>query len=242
MFKLLFGFFLIVHSLGDFYFQSDGLSQKKREKYGYVILHSAVYLLVSLVCLIPFWSVPLLISAVALAVLHFAADSGKFWGTRKKEASAAIYIADQLVHLGCMTVAASILSYAGCKLALLPAINQFLASVAGNPNAILTWTGLLLMAIKPANVTIKQMVAKYKPAEEDPDNSTKAGAFIGTLERIIILLLLSVGQYSAIGLILTAKSVARYNKIAEDKKFAEYYLLGTLLSTLYAITIYFVFA
>jgi hypothetical protein len=72
------------------------------------------------------------------------------------------------------------------------------------------------------------------------ENYNKAGAFIGSLERLIILLLISLGQYSAIGLVLTAKSVARYNKIADDKQFAEYYLLGTLLSALYALIIYFI--
>lgn len=59
-----------------------------------------------------------------------------------------------------------------------------------------------------------------------------AGRFIGTIERIIMLIFLSIGQYSAIGLVLTAKSIARYDKIAKEPEFAEYYLLGTLLSTL----------
>lgn len=55
-----------------------------------------------------------------------------------------------------------------------------------------------------------------------------AGALIGILERCIILLLLYMGQYSAIGFVPTAKSIARYNRIADDPKFSEYYLLGTL--------------
>jgi hypothetical protein len=40
-----------------------------------------------------------------------------------------------------------------------------------------------------------------------------------------------MNQYAAMGLVLTAKSIARYDKITKDEKFAEYYLLGTLLST-----------
>ena len=50
-----------------------------------------------------------------------------------------------------------------------------------------------------------------------------------------MLIFISIGQYSAIGLVLTAKSIARYDKIAKDPEFAEYYLLGTLLSTAAAI-------
>ena len=41
----------------------------------------------------------------------------------------------------------------------------------------------------------------------------------------------SMNQYAAMGLVLTAKSIARYDKITKDEKFAEYYLLGTLIST-----------
>lgn len=48
-----------------------------------------------------------------------------------------------------------------------------------------------------------------------------------------------IGEYSAIGLVLTAKSIARYDKIAHEPEFAEYYLLGTLLSTVIAIGISF---
>ena len=50
-------------------------------------------------------------------------------------------------------------------------------------------------------------------------------------------IILSIKQYSSVGLVLTAKSIARYNKIAEDQKFAEYYLLGTLLSTICVLVV-----
>ena len=113
------------------------------------------------------------------------------------------------------------------------------------------WIGLILLLLKPANITIMQFTKKYRPmttiteSNDDIDedisvNNDNAGALIGSLERLLIALLISVGQYAAIGLVLTAKSVARYNKIAEDKQFAEYYLLGTLSSTLYAVLAYFV--
>jgi hypothetical protein len=42
-------------------------------------------------------------------------------------------------------------------------------------------------------------------------------------------------QYAAIGLIFTAKSITRYDKIAKDPAFAEYYLVGTLFSLLISI-------
>ena len=62
---------------------------------------------------------------------------------------------------------------------------------------------------------------------------------IGTVERIIMLVFFFFSQYSALGFVLTAKSIARYDRISKDQNFAEYYLLGTLLSTLLVILISF---
>ena len=59
----------------------------------------------------------------------------------------------------------------------------------------------------------------------------KTGRRIGSVERLIMLMFIALDQYSAMGLVLTAKSIARYDKISKDQTFAEYYLLGTLLST-----------
>ena len=66
---------------------------------------------------------------------------------------------------------------------------------------------------------------------EEPNNNlgNNAGSIIGKLERIITAILLLGNQYSVIGLVLTAKSIARFKQL-EDKDFAEKYLIGTLLS------------
>ncbi|NLL73630.1 MAG: hypothetical protein GX237_08895 [Clostridiales bacterium] len=54
------------------------------------------------------------------------------------------------------------------------------------------------------------------------------------LEREIIFVLGSMGQFGVIGFVLTAKSIARFKQL-EDKDFAEKYLVGTLLSSLIGI-------
>lgn len=92
---------------------------------------------------------------------------------------------------------------------------------------------------KPTNIFITNILQFYKPAnkESNNENTKKVGRMIGTVERIIMLFFLLIRQYSLVGLVLTAKSIARYNKISEDKEFAEYYLLGTLLSTICVLMI-----
>jgi hypothetical protein len=43
-----------------------------------------------------------------------------------------------------------------------------------------------------------------------------------------------LGEYSAVGWIIAAKSLARF-KALEDREFAEYFLVGTLASLLLAV-------
>ena len=67
------------------------------------------------------------------------------------------------------------------------------------------------------------------------DTITGTGSMIGFLERLVIGACLIYGQFASIGLVFTAKSIARYNKISEDPAFAEYYLIGSLFSILSAL-------
>lgn len=76
----------------------------------------------------------------------------------------------------------------------------------------------------------KEIPEKSKSEKEE----AKIGRWIGILEREIILILGLMGQYGAIGFVLTAKSLARFNQL-NDQSFAEKYLVGTLLSSFLAI-------
>jgi len=61
-----------------------------------------------------------------------------------------------------------------------------------------------------------------------------AGKYIGILERILILTLTVTGHISAIGFVFAAKSIARFSELS-DRDFAEYYLVGSLLSFFLAL-------
>jgi len=251
MIKLFFLIFFISHLLGDFFFQSEKLAQKKSEKYKFLLLHSLLYLAIIVICILPFWSLPLFFATIILAASHYIIDNLKFALSKKYGDHKTLYFIDQLLHITCIFIASICLAQAGYDVNVLPVITEALTPVIPDYEAMLMWIGLTLLLIKPANITIMQFTRKYRPMKANTEgsdsvdedvsiNNDNAGALIGSLERLLIALLISVGQYAAIGLVLTAKSVARYNKIAEDKKFAEYYLLGTLTSTLYAVLAYFV--
>ena len=66
-----------------------------------------------------------------------------------------------------------------------------------------------------------------------PDRSSEqlqnAGLYIGWLERFLVVTALLLQSPAMVGLILTAKCIARYPKL-KSEGFAEYFLIGTLLS------------
>jgi len=63
-----------------------------------------------------------------------------------------------------------------------------------------------------------------------------AGRMIGMLERGIILTFSFFGNFAAVSFVFLAKSMARFRQL-ENRQFAEYYLIGTLLSFFFALII-----
>ncbi len=65
------------------------------------------------------------------------------------------------------------------------------------------------------------------------------GMIIGALERTLVLTIVLLGEFGAIGLILAAKGLIRYGEIKEarNQKVAEYVLIGTMLSMLWAVLV-----
>ena len=43
-----------------------------------------------------------------------------------------------------------------------------------------------------------------------------------------MLLFIAMNQYTAMGMVLTAKSIARYDQITREQTFAEYYLIDAM--------------
>ncbi|HVA85909.1 MAG TPA: DUF3307 domain-containing protein [Candidatus Saccharimonadales bacterium] len=72
--------------------------------------------------------------------------------------------------------------------------------------------------------------------EEDPVPASPAriGATIGVLERLLVVTLVLTGAETAIGLVIAAKTLARFRQL-DDRHFAEYYLLGTMASVSVAL-------
>lgn len=102
----------------------------------------------------------------------------------------------------------------------------------------------LLAVLNEANIILRYLfkilgLEKLGAQGEEVDQEEyNTGRIIGLLERIFVFLFVLLNQYTAIGFILAAKGVARFQDF-KSRTFAEYVLIGTLLSALLAMIVAF---
>ena len=94
----------------------------------------------------------------------------------------------------------------------------------------------LLLAANEANLAIRAVLGglQLKPGRTGGTaidvGEYNRGRVIGLLERVLIYCFVLSGQFGAIGFTLAAKGFTRFKEL-EDRGFAEYVLIGTLLSS-----------
>ncbi|WP_146088548.1 DUF3307 domain-containing protein [Lacrimispora xylanisolvens] len=204
---------LLGHVLGDFYIQTEEIAKKKESRFLWVLIHCLAYLgTMTLTSLVILPGSAIYISLTS-GLCHLMIDSGKFYSLRsltsqkKKtpEKERNIFCLDQIFHIISLLFISYIPLYWHFQTWKWQIVTDFFEIAGISFELTAAWILALLLVHKPMNLLIQKM------------------------------LLISRGQYSAAGLVLTAKSIARYDRISKDQDFAEYYLLGTLMSTAGAI-------
>lgn len=227
------------HILGDYYFQTSKMAQEKAKNRKDLILHGILYgVPYLLLCLVMANVQTLALIFGLLILIHFMVDSIKFaWIKYRKYKECPMYFLDQGIHLFTILFVCFIIK--NPLLTPAPYLKDFLDFCKVTTNWYsLQWIAVVLLINKPINVTFSKLFSSFKPTVKG-DSTKKAGAVVGFLERILIVIFLSLNQFSAIGLILTAKSIARYDMIVKNQEFAEYYLIGTLTSVLSSVLSYY---
>jgi hypothetical protein len=222
---------IIAHLLTDFVFQSDSWVNRKftdgwHSRYLYI--HGVIAgILAYLFC--GLWS--LIWVPVVIAATHIIIDGLK----AKYENNIQSLLLDQLGHF---VVILAIWIWI---------INPGPEDIAVMEQVFLTGTKIwviiaaYIIIIWPSSVLISKLTEKWRMAviEKEPVYTKErslenAGRWIGRLERFLILTLVLLEQYQAIGLLVAAKSIFRYN---ESRDVGEYVLIGTLLSFTIAIIV-----
>lgn len=232
---------LLAHVLVDFYWQPTVWVVDKREKTyksKYLYLHILLVILASYVALGQ-WQNPL--PAIALGIAHGIIDLIKI--SLDKKGSLTWFIADQAAHIATIALTALVLTKH-----LQPGIQTFIVWFY-TTKTLATLSGALL-SLSPISFLVGILTKPWREelsrlAPNADDNLANAGRWIGMSERLLIFVFVLVNQFSAIGFLIAAKSLLRYNDKASDSgippayisKKSEYVLVGTLMSYTCAIAV-----
>lgn len=238
---------MISHLLGDFYFQTDKVSEKKKYSLKYLLLHVIIYAL-SVYCMFVLttgkWQ-KYICTVIIIGIGHFILDFIKI-KLENKYANIAKYkllvlAVDQILHVAILW---ALIQKAPLKIDMswFPLSLHWLLDKVNEISIVII---SVLLCGKPAAIIVSLVFEKIPQSIHSTENvednipantseNLKIGSWIGILEREIILILGLLGQYGAIGFVLTAKSLARHSQL-NDPTFAEKYLVGTLLSSFIAL-------
>lgn len=206
------------HLLTDFVFQPDKwVNEKKIKKHRtpHFWYHIALTTIIAywFTCFDTWWVAPVIF------ISHGLID---WWKCHQKD-STTNFVIDQVAHL----IVIAIVWHFRFPDAI--PFGQICQSCLLNKNVWIVSTTIIFLS-SPVGIVIGMFTKKYSDQiEEHKEKSlADAGQWIGMLERLIVLFLVIIGKYEAIGLLVAAKSIIRLKD--GDQKMGEYVLIGTLTS------------
>ena len=228
--------FLVGHVLADFLIQSENIATQKPSSQGALLQHGLLTLLTHWVCALPFWNLPTLLGLLAIAIGHYLIDRVKAWTELRWGRSLTAFALDQCAHAVLILVVWYGVTLRGGS------APGWVTLPEGALAMLTVWlvigAGLIFNA-KGGTIIVRMLLRRFPLVFPEPSEEEAApyamGRTIGVLERLLLYILVLLGQWGALGLVVAAKSIARFREL-ESQKFADYYLTGTLTSILVAIT------
>lgn len=209
---------ILSHLITDFILQPKSWVADRSSKHyasGKLYLHGLVTALVAWVLIgCQYWLV-----ALVILITHTLID---LWKSYQKQ-SVQYFLADQLLHLfvivGCWYF--TFINWGNVTIAW----QQFYAQ----PAAWKTITAVVFLTA-PTGILIGQFTNQWRSKLPDAESLANAGKWIGITERVIIFIFVLQNQYSAIGLLIAAKGIIRFNEKDRLEIKTEYLVIGTLMS------------
>lgn len=161
---------------------------------------------------------------IIILVSHILIDGWKSY----RKPTVAYFLADQLMHL---------LIILACWYFTFIEWDQVRIAISQLNKQPSTWKTItaFIFLTAPAGILIGQLTNSWRERIADAESLANAGKWIGMIERIIILVFVIQGQYSAIGLLVAAKGIIRFNEKDRPEIKTEYLVVGTLMSICLAI-------
>jgi len=227
----------LAHLLTDFVLQPDQMvTRKKRGVALAYVEHGAIHFFAASLFLgfaIPGLAVKIGFYGfiLGLTVVHLAIDWLKLRlvSSSTLEDGAATFLGDQAIHA--LTVFLTAWLIARPPFLTLLAKIQWAQSTIEKPLFV---TVVYIAVMFGGGYIVRSLVKPLTKQDmsvlgETSNEMQNAGMYIGWLERFVVLTALVLQSPATVGLILTAKSIARYPEM-KSVRFAEYFLIGTLLS------------
>jgi hypothetical protein len=212
------------HVLADFLFRTEAAARAQRTSARAWFAHALVVAVVQAAVVLPFaWNAAGAALVGGIAVVHALVDRARSGAERRwPRRPLAWLLSEQALHFAVLAAAAS-----PWPARVDPAWMEELAR------------GALVLAVVVFNAAggsaiVVASLADLGIEDLNSEGPPGAGRRIGVLERWIILGLVWLGQWGTVGLVLTAKSVARFKKM-DEQAFAEIYLIGTMTSVIVAM-------
>jgi len=231
---------LLAHLVGDFPLQTSHLVRGKERGSRAYVVHGGIHFLVLLLCVAAFLGLGMLADpwfwtlAALYISLHLAIDRLKqaLLSEGRLADSASIFVVDQVLHICTILLFAWFVtrpdwSSLRAQFSWSSATGERVLE-AGVVYVAVVFAGGYLIRYLTRNLT----VGMEKPGATT-DEVKNVGMYIGWLERFLVVTAILVQSPSMVGLILTGKSIARFPEL--KAKFAEYFLIGTLLSMALAV-------
>ncbi len=227
---------LLGHLLTDFVFQTSAQVQQKKSgrAIGYV-KHGAIYFACAVV-LTGFFVSGVVFSwrftgvLLGLTLVHLAIDGMKIGLGRRTLVGegAAAFVVDQLLHFVTIVVAACWIARLEPAGVLLHGLNRLRMPGDRVLLLLVVYVGVIFGGGYLIRFMTKPLLRHLQGGESQAQLGN-AGMYIGWLERFLVMTALILHSPATAGLILAAKSIARYPEFKREQ-FAEYFLIGTLLS------------
>lgn len=229
------------HLLGDFVFQTGRMVRAKAE-WRVALAHAGI---VSGITWILVGHFEVLWIPLAILVTHFLIDwckarcgallqqisgSDTDGGFPGQNGALLLFIADQAAHL---LVLGAILWAAGGDSSVSGESFWRLAVADLPTQAFVVVSGWVVAALAAGHVLGLYLERFERQLTEDQKDGLRNGGYwIGVTERSLIFLFILAGEPAGIGFLAAAKSVFRIGELrkSEDRKLAEYILIGTLMS------------
>jgi hypothetical protein len=243
---------LLAHVLTDFVLQWDQLVYLKnsRKLKGFFYHGMILFILQTLLLFTLYSAASAVLFSLIVTLVHLLIDYGKeFISSKRAIGKLIIFVGDQVLHILIILFLSSWFSLNA---------HSFLTDLFVNIvpvqlsllffNRLLTALIILIYLCFGGAILIRltldviyrhvdnymQAIAPEDLHKRDPIKEVRVGKYVGIMERSILFIFLINGEFSAVGFVIAAKSLTRFNQLSH-KNFAEYYLIGTLLSILLTV-------